>query len=60
MYLDVVEKKNYFNRETFVLKLKPQKSDVVKYFLTKNGSTKNAPIRDMKCGPLLIKNTEIL
>ena len=31
-----------------------------KYLRTKNGSTKNAAIKDMNCGNFLIKNTEIL
>ena len=43
-----------------VLKSKQQKSDVAKYLRTKNGSTKNAAIKDMNCGNFLIKNTEIL
>ena len=43
-----------------VLKSKQQKSDVAKFLRTKNGSTKNAAIKDVNCGNFLIKNTEIL
>ena len=42
------------------LKIKTAKSDVAKYLRTKNGSTKNAAIKDMNCGNFLIKNIEIL
>ena len=49
-----------FQPPNAVWRSKQQKSDVAKYLRTKNGSTKNAAIKDMNCGNFLIKNIEIL
>ena len=53
-------KYSYFNRKTLFENQNSKKSDVAKYLRTKNGSTKNAAIKDLNCGNFLIKNTEIL